>query len=156
MGEYKASVLSMRGTINPTKNRDILWPNDTQKPLKWSQRQLGMRATCISLKHKQKRHKGRGVSLPYARPQNLFFTTENPLDFSGEKANARRFSKLNKDSTKKGQTRPKRGWTTPNTKVTLMKYLKHKKIELLYVIHKAQNNMQSRLKASARMGNIKQ
>ena len=31
-------------------------------------------------------HKGRGVSLPYTRPQNHFSTTENPLDFSGDKA----------------------------------------------------------------------
>ena len=45
-----------------------------------------MHATLMSQKHKQKRDKGRGVSLPYARPRNLFFTIENPLDFSGEKA----------------------------------------------------------------------
>ncbi|GMP53359.1 hypothetical protein CsSME_00018827 [Camellia sinensis var. sinensis] len=37
-----------------------------------------------------------------------------------------------------------------------MKHLKHEKSELLSIIHKAQNNMQDRLKASARMGNIKQ
>ena len=101
------------------------------------------------------RHKVRGVSLPYARPQNHFLTTDNPLDFSGEKANTRKFQRLKKEDTKKGQTRPNRGRPTPNTKVTLMKHLKHEKSEFLSVIHKAQNSMQSGLKASARMGNIK-
>ena len=113
-------------------------------------------ATLMSQKHEQMRHKGRGVSLPYAKHQNLIFTTENPQDFSGKKANTRKLQRLNKEGTKKGQTRPKRGRSTPNTKVTLMKHLKHEKSEFLSIIHEAQNSMQSRLKASARLGNIKQ
>ena len=36
-------------------------------------------------KAKKQNHKGRGVSLPYARLQTTFLTTENPLVFSGEK-----------------------------------------------------------------------
>ena len=34
-----------------------------------------------------------------------------------------------------------------------MKYLKHKKKELFYVIHKAQNSKKDRLKVCAKMGN---
>ena len=62
-----------------------------------------MYATFMSQKHKQMRQKGRGVSLPYARPQNPFTTTKNPLDFSGEKANTRKFPKLNKEGTKEAK-----------------------------------------------------
>ena len=114
-----------------------------------------MHATLMSQKHEQMRHKGRGVSLPYARLQNHFFTTKNPLDFSGEKANAQKYSKLNQRRHKRGKARPKRRRSTPNTKETLMKHLKHEKLEFLSVIHKAQNSIQSGLKASARIGNIK-
>ena len=115
-----------------------------------------MHATFMSQKQEQIRHKGRGMSLPYARPQNLFFTTENPQDFNAEKANEQKKSKLYQRKHKMGQTRPKRGRSTPNTNETLMKHLKHEKLEFLSVIHKAQNSMQSRLKANARLENIKQ
>ena len=33
----------------------------------------------------KQRAKGRGVSLPYLRLENIILTTENPLIFSGEK-----------------------------------------------------------------------
>ena len=98
--EYKASILNMKGAINPTKNRGIIWPNNTQKTLKWSQEQLIIHATLMSQKQGQKRDKGRGVSLPYARLQDPLFTTENPLDFSGGKANTQKDSKLIKEGTK--------------------------------------------------------
>ena len=75
-----------------------------------------MHATLMSQKHKQKREKGRGVSLPYARPQNHFFTTDNPLDFSGEKANAQRFPKLNKESTKRAKQGLRGGGRPPTPK----------------------------------------
>ena len=114
MGEYKANVLCMQRVNKPTRDRGIIWQKNTQKPLKWSQRQLGMHATLISLKHKQKRQKGRGVSLPYARPQNLFFTTENPLDFSGEKANTQKVQSSIKEGTK-GAKQGLRGRGRPPT-----------------------------------------
>ena len=96
-----------------------------------------MHATLVSQKNEQMRDQGRGVSLPYVRPQAPFFTTENPLDFSGEKANTQTVPKLNKRRHKRGQTRPKRGRSTPNTKETLMKDLKHANTRLFSVIHKA-------------------
>ena len=43
---------------------------------------------------------------------------------------------LTKIAQNGGQTRPKRGQTTPNNKVTLNNYLEHSKIRLLLVIHK--------------------
>ena len=77
-----------------------------------------MHATFISLKHKLKRHKGRGVSLSYARPQNPFFTTENPLDFifSGEKAKTPKFPKLNKEVTKRAKQGLRGGGRPPTPK----------------------------------------
>ena len=51
-------------------------------------------ACCPLSQNKAKREtKGRGVSLPYARPQTIFFTTENPLDISGEKSNTTKVNK---------------------------------------------------------------
>ena len=155
MEECKASTLCMQGAINPTKERDIIWPYNTQKPLKWSQKQQSMHAILVSQKHEQMRHKGRRVALPHVRHQNHFFTTENPLDFSGEKANAQRYSKLNKESTKRAKQGLRGGGRPPTPKWPQWNALNTKKRELLYVIHKAQNNMQKGLKASARMGNIK-
>ena len=72
-----------------------------------------MHATLMSQKHEQMRHKGRGVSLPYARLQNLFFTTENPLDFGGEKANPQKLQRLNKEGTKKSPNKAKEGEVDP-------------------------------------------
>ena len=68
----------------------------------------------MSPKLAQMRPNGRGVSLPYARLQTIFFATKNPLDFSGEKANTTKQIRLKEKDTKRGQKRPKRGILTPN------------------------------------------
>ena len=73
-----------------------------------------MNATLMSQKHKQMRHKGRGVSLPYTRLQDPFTTTRTPLDFSGEKANTQKVPKLNKEGTK-GTKQGLRGGGRPPT-----------------------------------------
>ena len=109
----------------------------------------------MSPKYVQMRHKGRGVSLPYTRLQTIFFTTENPLDFSGEKANTTKQVRLKEKNAKRGQKRPKRGISTPNAKTPLMIVLMHENIRPFLVIHKAQINMQDRSKANARLGIIK-
>ena len=62
-----------------------------------------MHATTLSQICKQERDQGRGVSFPYARPQTLFFTTENPLDFSGEKNQTLKQIKPNNGSTKRAK-----------------------------------------------------
>ena len=80
----------------------------------------------MSPKYAQMRHKGRRVTLPYTRLQPIFFTTENPLEFSGEKANTKKQIRLKEKDTKRGQKRPKRGISTPNAKTPLMKDAKHK------------------------------
>ena len=68
----------------------------------------------MSQKHEQMRHKGRGVSLPYERLQNLFFTTENPLDFSGEEAKTKGLQSL-KRKTQKEAKQGLRGGGRPQT-----------------------------------------
>ena len=91
-----------------------------------------MYTTLMSQKHEQMRDQGRGVSLPYARLQDPFTNTENTLDFSSEKANTQKVPKLNKRRHKRGQTRPKRGRSTPNTKETSMKDLKNANARLFF------------------------
>ena len=81
-------------------------------------------------------NEGRGVSLPYARLQTTFLTTENPLVFSGEKTKTLKQTRLYQGGNKKGQIRPKRVSLNSNHKRPLMKVLKHENISLFYVMHK--------------------
>ena len=76
---------------------------------------------------------GEGMTLSYLGPQNTTSTTEIPLSFSGEKSKTRWSQKLKKNAQKQGQTMPKRGETTPNTKLYLNKHFEDKKSELFLV-----------------------
>ena len=76
--------------------------------------------------------------------QGTILTTEIPQDFSGEEAQTPKSRSSLKIAQNKGQTRLKRGQTTPKPKTTLTNYLEALKIELLCVICKAKKWLQDR------------
>ena len=73
-------------------------------------------ATFTSQQCKQMGNKGRGVSLLYTRPQNQFSTTENPQDFSGEKAKTKGVQSLKRKAQKEAKQGLREGKQPPTQK----------------------------------------
>ena len=77
------------------------------------------------------------MALSFLGPHGTILTTEIPQDFSGEEAQTPKSRSSQKIAQNKGQTRLKRGQTTPKLKTLLTNYLEALKTELLCIISKA-------------------
>ena len=134
---YKACMLSKHGVPKPTKNKGILWHNKHKNQLRHGQQEPKLGAPSRGKNGPFQGQQGEGVALSFLGPQGTILTSEIPQDFSGEEAQTPKSRSSHKIVQNKGQTRLKRGQTTPKLEATLTNYLEALKTELLHSICKA-------------------
>ena len=127
-------MLNKQGVSKPTQSWGKTWQNTTKYLLKYGQHNLKMLLNTWGLNGPFQGEQGEGVALSFLGPQGTILTSEIPQDFSGEDAQTLWSRSSHKIAQNKGQTRVKRGQTTPKLKTLLTNYLEQAKSELLYVI----------------------